>query len=498
MNATSNAPRRSGPPDPGRKESLGRKLGISFAQVVSLAAVVCAVLLVALLQVAGSVRQMQHDESAIRGSFDLANAIREQYIHAAHTIVVADASHLDHYTGWVVRVREETEALRGLVSERHRWRLDRIDRRSAAADRVFWSELLPAVLRGDDEAMRASHDEIEGLVSVAAQDADTIARSVEERMASEHMDTTHLTYVAVLVVVAGLVTLAAFAVVSTRGLRTLLLRPLRAAAAAAQRIGSGDFDARMDTTFYGELGVVARAFNGMAQELREHERRLVKTERMAAIGELAAGVAHEINNPIGVIRGYLRTMIPEADRPALREELRILDEEAAACQRIAEDLVAYARSPEPSRASCDVAEILRQVRDRFAASGEAKSATIHVRAESHSVDLDPVRVRQLIDNLVRNAVQASPSAGRIDVEGTVDGDAYAIRVRDRGDGIPPELQKRIFEPFVSGRPNGTGLGLAVCHGIVRSHGGTIEALDREGGGTVVEVRLPLAQKREVA
>lgn len=131
-------------------------------------------------------------------------------------------------------------------------------------------------------------------------------------------------------------------------LRAAVLTPLADITAAARAFADGDFGtAARDPDrpkIQGELAELADAFEHVRQELAARETKLVHNERVAAIGQLAAGVAHEINNPIGIIRGYLRTMSPDADAETLREELGILDEEAGRCERIAADLLAYARS----------------------------------------------------------------------------------------------------------------------------------------------------------
>jgi signal transduction histidine kinase len=471
---------------------FARRLGRSFARVVAVATAVCALLLSFLVGVADSVHRMQLDEIAIRTALGLATSIREQYIHAAHTLIIGDRSHLDHYAQWVQRVLDGTAALRGSVPARDRWRLDRIEAVSREMDRLFTERVVPAVLAGDRQGMLEAHRELEQKVSAAAADADWVTQSVEGLMSNEHVSATRATYTGVFAALTGIVVLTSLSIFSTRALRDAVLRPLAALVDAATRIGEGDLSARVVIAADGELGVVARAFDRMAAQLAEHQRRLISIERMAAIGQLAAGVAHEINNPIGVIRGYLRTMIPEAEREDLRKELCILDEEASACQRIADDLVAYARAPDITRADVEIGSLLSSTAERFEASGESRASPIRVRAEESFVPVDPVRIRQVLQNLLRNAVQAGAPGSPIDVRGEQTPTAYVIRVLDRGRGVPEELRTRIFEPFLSGRVHGTGLGLAVCKGIVQSHGGAIEVQPRDGGGSEFVVELPRA------
>jgi two-component system NtrC family sensor kinase len=472
---------------------LARRLGRSFAGVALVAAAACGLLLFFLIQVANSVHQMQRDESAIRTGLGLATAVREQYIHAAHTIIIGDRSHLDHYAEWVEKVRAGTGALRSAVPEEERWRIDRIETISREMDRLFTQQLIVAVLARDRDRMLEAHHQLEEQVAVAAGDADRIAQSVESRMSQEHVGATHVTRVATSIAVLGILLLVSLSVISTRSLQNAVIRPLHSLAEAATRIGAGDFGGTVLVAAEGELGLVARAFSQMAEQLSQHQRRLIASERMAAIGQLAAGVAHEINNPIGVIRGYLRTMIPEVGREQLRKELLILDEEAAACQRIADDLVAYARAPEISRADIDVGALVITTAERFEASGESKGSRVCAEADHVDLSVDAIRIRQVLQNLLRNAVQAAPGGSAIEVYGVATSDAYVVRVLDRGSGIPDELRTRIFEPFVSGRINGTGLGLAVCSGILRAHGGEISARPRDGGGSEFVVELPRRQ-----
>jgi signal transduction histidine kinase len=447
------------------------------------------------MRVANSVHQMQRDEVAIRAALGVATAVREQYIHAAHTLIIGDRSHLDHYAEWVHKVQDGALALRPSIPEHEQWRVDRVAHLSRDMDALFTNEGVAATIAQERARMLRVHTTLEEKVGVASADADLLTQLVEGRMSGEHVSTTRTTYAAVLVAGVGIVLLGGLSVMSTRKLRAAILRPLSSLVDAATRIGAGDLTARVAVSCDGELGLVGRAFDQMAEQLSEHQRRLITIERMAAIGQLAAGVAHEINNPIGVIRGYLRTMIPEAERDELRRELSILDEEAAACQRIADDLVAYARSPEIARVEVDMRELLRETAERFQASGESKGSPIQVEAEEGAyLFVDPVRMRQVVQNLLRNAVQAAGKGSPVDVCGQISTSGYCIRVLDRGAGIPPDMLTRIFEPFQSGRANGTGLGLAVCTGILRAHGGEISARAREGGGSEFIVELPRTER----
>ena len=273
-------------------------------------------------------------------------------------------------------------------------------------------------------------------------------------------------------------------------LRKAVLKPLALIADSARRFGAGDFTVRVGAVGQGELQSVADAFDRMLDEISARERRVLASERMAAIGQLAAGVAHEINNPIGIIRGYLKTMGPESPADALRDELRILDEEAAACQRIAEDLLAYSRTPDLRLRLTAIDELLRESVRRFEEADARGRDRITVQAEPHTMAVDGGRIRQVLLNLLRNAAQVSPADTPIEVTGARRGEAYEIEVADRGPGVKPEDCARIFEPFFSQRADGSGLGLAVCQGIVRAHGGAIDVEARPGGGAILRVLLP--------
>ena len=469
---------------------IGRKLAYSFALVSVLAAMQCVIHVLLISNVAGAVAEMRGHEGLIREGLDLATAVREQYIHAAHNIAQGDRSHLDHYGEWVDRIAKGSARLSAIVTGSERSDLERIVAASREFDDIFRTQILPALDRNDTATVRRVHSQSEPILGRAAHRADALARGFERRMSHAHVSTTRVTHLGATLAVLGILLIVAVAIIATRQIRRAVIEPLGRLAQAAVEVGKGRFELSVDSVGDGEFRELAQAFERMAAELHKREAQVVQSERMAAIGQLAAGIAHEINNPIGIIRGYLRTMLPEAQDETLKEELRILDEEAAACQRIAEDLLAYARTPELTKERVQIDLLLEDAANRFSSTATNTAVTVRVEAEAAPVFVDAVRLRQVINNLARNASEAG--SHEVEILGRRLGStAYRIQVLDRGPGIHEEVRDRVFEPFFSTRRDGSGLGLAVCSGIVRAHGGSIAAKAREGGGTEIVVTLPV-------
>jgi signal transduction histidine kinase len=256
-----------------------------------------------------------------------------------------------------------------------------------------------------------------------------------------------------------------------------------------------------------------QAENEQQARVRELERQVQHSERLASVGRLAAGLAHEINNPLEGMANYL-TLLEEdlrAGRPrdalALAGRVREGLERAASVTR---KVLAFAR-PAPAPLEADLQAV--EAGDAPGGPGEPRvdlgevlgGAVEFVRTNPafRPIELslaaagplpvagNPTTLGQLFLNLLLNACQAQPQGGRVEVTSRVEGTRVVVAVADRGPGIPAEVAGRLFEPFVSTRGS-TGLGLAVCHGIARDHGGSIRAANRPGGGAVFEVELPLA------
>lgn len=433
-------------------------------------------------------------ELASRQAAMLSVVVREQYIHEAHSIILRDRSHVAHHDDWVHVIDRELAELSPQVDASRNETIAAIRSASTELRRVFAEEILPAIDREDREGIRQAHGKANALVDRMTEHADTLANYFDDRAVAAEKEADRLLRLAILLSATLGLGAAVTALVAGRSLWRAFVAPLAEIDAVARRVAKGDRRARIGSLSAVELSGVAEAFDGMLDALARAEGELVASERLAAIGRVAAGVAHEINNPIAVIRGYVKTMWQEAADPALRDELTILDEEAAACQRIAEDLLVYAHSPVTAPALVRADELLRDVAERCeeptSMRYEGGPRRVFVDAEEAMIHVDPLRIRQVVVNLVNNAREATQGSAPVEIRGRRDRDGYTVEVLDRGTGLSDEVREHVFEPFFTTRRDGTGLGLAVCHGLVAAHGGTIRAEPRDGGGTRFVVDLP--------
>jgi two-component system NtrC family sensor kinase len=231
---------------------------------------------------------------------------------------------------------------------------------------------------------------------------------------------------------------------------------------------------------------------------REMRLRLMESDRLAAVGELVAGVAHEVNNPLSSISAFAQLLLrDESLSPPQRESIEVIRSETTRASYVVKDLLAFARRSEPRREPVDVnAVVERTLRLRsyqFAAS--------HVTVESRLADdLPPVlgdarQLQQVCLNLVTNAAQAmgSRGGGMLTIVTRAEGRDAVLEVCDTGPGIPEDVRARIFEPFFTTKAEGegTGLGLSVSYGIVGSHGGTIAVASSSAAGTTFRVTIPV-------
>jgi PAS domain S-box-containing protein len=271
-------------------------------------------------------------------------------------------------------------------------------------------------------------------------------------------------------------------IVETRGPRRFTPPELQRAAAVANQLAVAVENARL----YEDL---RRSY----AELNAAQRQLIHSERLAALGELSAVVAHEVRNPLGVIfnsLGSLRRLLsPTGDAKML---LEIVQEEADRLNRIVGDLLDFARPATPQLRTERLERVLEDAVDAAVAPVEGVRVERSIAPELPSVPIDAGMVRQAILNVALNAVQAMPRGGRIVLEAQAVDGAVEITIADSGPGIADDHLPRIFEPFFTTKATGTGLGLAVVKRIVDGHGGDVQVESRPGEGTRVRLRFPLS------
>jgi len=290
-----------------------------------------------------------------------------------------------------------------------------------------------------------------------------------------------------------LVVMALLALVATAAFTTRMTRSLRHLSDAARAVSSGDLTRSVPEAGTDEVSTVARAFNTMTESLDRTLRRLAGQESLAAVGEFAAGLAHEVRNPLTAIQvdlQYVERELPP-DSP-LREPQSKALAEIRRLNATVGDALRVARSGQVRVRATDL-------REPLSAAGEAALPRFHERGAILEMDLgtnpltvdgDPDALEQLFLNLLLNAAEALEEDGTASVLIVPKESEITVQVRDDGPGMLPEVRDRAFEPLFSTRTEGTGLGLPIARRIAVAHGGEIRIESAPGSGTVVEVRLP--------
>ncbi|MBI4189636.1 MAG: HAMP domain-containing protein [Betaproteobacteria bacterium] len=301
-----------------------------------------------------------------------------------------------------------------------------------------------------------------------------------------------------------------------------LLKHVSGLLTGTRHIMQGNLEYRVAVTQRDEIGQLAQSFNAMAQEIQEHrehltriveaktaelkqaQESLVQSEKLASIGLLASGVAHELNNPLTSILMNVNLLMEDlGDQPALRAELQRISDDTVRCKRIIDDLRDFSRRHELEIVPTDLNRLVQEALGSISRQLEHHRITVcpEFSRQIPLVPCDPARMEQVLANVFVNAVQAMPQGGSLTVRTALRAGFAEIAVEDTGPGIPGEIRSKIFDPFFTTKPHGTGLGLSIVYRIMEAHGGKIgvESVTREDphasslrvAGTRVVLSLPL-------
>jgi two-component system NtrC family sensor kinase len=276
-----------------------------------------------------------------------------------------------------------------------------------------------------------------------------------------------------------------------------ITQPIDRLVQAHRRLAEGDMRVRVQIPGSGELALLGRSFNTMVETLERTQKELLHKEKLASMGQLAAGVAHEINNPLGAILLYAG-MLHEgmSDGDPRREDVKMIMDETHRCKKIVSDLLNFSRQQEILAQDCHLNEILEQVIGSLSHQPFFQNVRIirNFAADLPVIQADPAQLTQVFVNLFNNAAEAMPEGGTITV-GTraLDAQRVEVTISDTGCGISEENLGKLFTPFFTTKPigKGTGLGLSIVYGIIKMHRGQISVQSQVGKGTTFAVTLPV-------
>lgn len=288
-----------------------------------------------------------------------------------------------------------------------------------------------------------------------------------------------------------------------------MTRPIQKLSEATRAVATGDFNVHVNVKSQDEIGLLAASFNKMASELKTREDALksaqvalIQSEKMAAFGQLGAGIAHEVKNPLAGILGYAQLALRKVEKDSpLAKQLEIIEKETKRCKNIIENLMKFARQEKAEFAPIEVNQVIEDavaIVDHQLTINRVKIEK-ELTAGLPKIHGNGNQLQQVLMNLMINAQQAMAEGGKVrvstrQVEGLIE-----LRIADTGPGIPPEIQQKIFEPFFTTKPvgKGTGLGLSVSYGIIKDHGGQIRLESEVGKGTTFILTFPAQSAKEL-
>ncbi len=311
-----------------------------------------------------------------------------------------------------------------------------------------------------------------------------------------------------------------------------VVRPVKHLVVITEKVASGDLNQKVEISSEDEIGLLASQFNQMTKNLKQlidekedvmeelknankelslinieliqkneqlydAQEQLVRTEKLAAVGTLASGVSHELRNPLSAIKNAVfllkrklsKKAIPNIDDKII-QFLDIMDKEIDRSSKIINDLLGFTRVSKPTRFNSDINVVVDEALSRVEIAKNIKLSK-NLQSNLPMVMIDASQIDQVLINVIGNACQAMTDGGELKISTKVSKGSMDIEISDSGCGIPQKEIKKIFDPLFTTKASGTGIGLAVCHGIIQKHSGAIDVKSQEGIGTKMLIKLPL-------
>ncbi|GMB08022.1 cache domain-containing protein [Thermolongibacillus altinsuensis] len=274
-----------------------------------------------------------------------------------------------------------------------------------------------------------------------------------------------------------------------------IVHPIRRLCDVAEAVAKGEKHVRADETDKTEIGMLAKRFNYMIDSIQQSEELLRKSEKLAVVGELAAGVAHEIRNPLTSLKGFIQ-LLKEGERN--QAYFDIIEAELERLNEIVDEFLLLGKPNAIKKAYSHVSEMLQHVMKLLEGQALLHHVTVQCSVDEQLPPLycDENQLKQVFINIIKNAIEAMPNGGMLRIEAKRRLDSILICFTDEGCGIPKERLSTLGEPFYSTKEKGTGLGLMVSFKIVEAHGGKMKIHSEEGKGTTVCLLFPISSKQE--
>jgi len=292
------------------------------------------------------------------------------------------------------------------------------------------------------------------------------------------------------------------AMIITWSFANKIARPITELALSAGRVATGDFNVSLKTDRKDELGKLVESFNAMTADLKDYHQHLIDSERMGAFTQMAQKIAHEIKNPLTPIQISIQDLkrAYDTDDPNFSETIEkscsTILEEVSSLAKIVKEFSEFARFPSPELKFASINEIISSLAEMYTSELTSNRLTLKLADTPLSVSIDKDQIKRAVHNLLKNALEATDSHGKVEIETIMDSGFAEIVISDNGPGFSQQAKNNLFSPYFTTKPEGTGLGLVIVKKIITEHDGEIIVEDEAGVGSTIRLRIPLEGSHE--